>query len=58
VPSYVTHIYSYIFHSAHPALQIRIDDRGTQHYTQFDAQPHPNVKPMAYASNGMAGMMM
>lgn len=26
-------------------------------YTQFDAVPHPNIKPMAYASNGMAGMI-
>jgi serine/threonine-protein phosphatase 5 len=26
-------------------------------YTQFDAVPHPNIKPMAYASNGMQGLM-
>ncbi|KAF1944926.1 protein phosphatase 5 [Clathrospora elynae] len=26
-------------------------------FTQFDAVPHPNIKPMAYASNGMAGMI-
>jgi len=29
---------------------IRIDDRGEQKYIQFDAQPHPPMKPMAYAS--------
>ncbi|KAL6708273.1 Palmitoyl-protein thioesterase 1 [Coniothyrium glycines] len=26
-------------------------------FTQFDAVPHPNIKPMAYASNGMASMI-
>lgn len=26
-------------------------------YTQFDAVWHPDIKPMAYASNGMGGMM-
>lgn len=26
-------------------------------FTQFDAVPHPNIKPMAYASSGMAGMI-
>lgn len=26
-------------------------------YTKFDAVPHPNIKPMAYASNGLMGMV-
>ena len=26
-------------------------------YTQFDAVPHPDVKPMAYANNGLMSMM-
>ncbi|KAF5848050.1 hypothetical protein GGP41_009277 [Bipolaris sorokiniana] len=26
-------------------------------FTQFDAVAHPNIKPMAYASQGMAGMI-
>ena len=26
-------------------------------FTQFDAVAHPNIKPMAYASSGMAGMI-
>ncbi|KAK4506070.1 hypothetical protein PRZ48_004035 [Zasmidium cellare] len=26
-------------------------------YTQFDAVPHPDIKPMAYANNGMMSMM-
>ena len=39
-------------------LQIRIDAEGNQVYTQFDAQPHPPMKPMAYASNGLASLLM
>lgn len=38
--------------------QIRIDATGEQTYTQFDAQPHPPMKPMAYASNGLASLLM
>jgi serine/threonine-protein phosphatase 5 len=26
-------------------------------YTKFDAVPHPKIKPMAYASSGMAGLI-
>eukprot|EP00983_Pelagomonas_calceolata_P076820 1153588-Pelagomonas_calceolata.AAC.2 len=26
------------------------------HFTTFEAQPHPNVKPMAYANSFMFGM--
>lgn len=26
-------------------------------FTKFDAVPHPNIKPMAYASNGMQGLI-
>ncbi|KAF2711182.1 serine/threonine-protein phosphatase-like protein 5 [Pleomassaria siparia CBS 279.74] len=26
-------------------------------FTKFDAVPHPNIKPMAYASNGIQGMI-
>lgn len=26
-------------------------------FTQFDAVPHPDIKPMAYASNGLQGML-
>jgi hypothetical protein len=37
--------------------QIRIDERGTQHHTQFEAKPHPPLKPMAYSS-GLGSMMM
>ena len=34
----------------------RIDERGTMKFEVFDAQPHPNVKPMAYAGQ-MGGML-
>jgi len=37
---------------------IRIDSAGTQTYTQFDATPHPPMKPMAYAQGGLASLMM
>ncbi|KAH7913689.1 phosphoprotein phosphatase [Hygrophoropsis aurantiaca] len=37
---------------------IRIDSSGEQKYTQFDATPHPPMKPMAYAQGGLASLMM
>ncbi|KAJ7045719.1 phosphoprotein phosphatase [Mycena alexandri] len=40
------------------ALNIRIDSEGTQKYTQFEAMPHPNIKPMAYLQGGLGSMMM
>lgn len=33
-----------------------IDDRGTVKWTTFDAQPHPDVRPMAYAG-GMSSLL-
>ncbi len=35
----------------------RIDEQGTMKFEVFEAQPHPNVKPMAYAGSGMGGML-
>lgn len=35
----------------------RIDDQGTIQWTEFSAQTHPNIKPMAYAGNAMNGML-
>lgn len=37
--------------------QIRIDSAGTQKYTQFDAKPHPPMKPMAYSSGGLQSLL-
>lgn len=40
------------------AAYIRMQADGTLSYHQFDAVPHPNVKPMAYSSGfGFSGMM-
>jgi serine/threonine-protein phosphatase 5 len=36
---------------------IKIGPEYKLNFTQFDAVPHPNVKPMAYASNGLSGMI-
>lgn len=35
----------------------RIDERGTITWTTFEAQPHPDIKPMAYAGNIMGGLL-
>ncbi|KAG2755256.1 phosphoprotein phosphatase, partial [Suillus brevipes Sb2] len=37
---------------------IRIDAEGDQKYFQFEATPHPPMKPMAYAQGGLASLMM
>ncbi|OJA13066.1 hypothetical protein AZE42_01901 [Rhizopogon vesiculosus] len=37
---------------------IRIDATGEQQYFQFEATPHPPMKPMAYAQGGLASLMM
>ncbi|KAG1734694.1 phosphoprotein phosphatase [Suillus paluster] len=37
---------------------IRIDAEGEQKYFQFEATPHPPMKPMAYAQGGLASLMM
>jgi serine/threonine-protein phosphatase 5 len=35
----------------------RIDPQGTIEYIQFDAQPHPDLKPMHYSQSPMSGMV-
>ncbi|SNX87375.1 related to phosphoprotein phosphatase (serine/threonine specific protein phosphatase) [Melanopsichium pennsylvanicum] len=35
----------------------RIDDQGSIGWTVFEAQPHPNIRPMAYVGNAMNGML-
>ncbi|KAK6440910.1 Palmitoyl-protein thioesterase 1 [Oleoguttula sp. CCFEE 5521] len=35
---------------------INFDEKYEPEYHQFDAVPHPDIKPMAYANNGMMGM--
>jgi hypothetical protein len=38
--------------------KIRIDSAGTREYVQFQAVPHPRMKPMAYLQGGMQQLMM
>ncbi|WFD00511.1 protein-serine/threonine phosphatase [Malassezia yamatoensis] len=35
----------------------RIDAQGTLSWTTFTAQPHPNIRPMAYANGPMGGLV-
>lgn len=39
-------------------LKVRVDAAGSCDYRQFEAVPHPPLKPMAYAQSGMASMFM
>lgn len=49
---------NYVDQGGNKGAYIRIDAEGTQEYTQFEAQPHPNVRPMAYQAGGLANLMM
>lgn len=49
---------NYVDQAGNKGAFIRIDSAGTQEYFQFEAQPHPAMKPMAYASSGLSGLMM
>ncbi|KAI0695456.1 phosphoprotein phosphatase [Cytidiella melzeri] len=48
---------NYVDQTGNKGAFIRIDESGNQKYTQFDAKPHPPMKPMAYASSGMASLL-
>ncbi|KAL1723979.1 Metallo-dependent phosphatase-like protein [Schizophyllum commune] len=37
---------------------IRIDAAGSQEYIQFEARPHPPMRPMAYVQVGLQNLMM
>ncbi|KAH8985935.1 phosphoprotein phosphatase [Lactarius hatsudake] len=49
---------NYVDQGGNKGAFIRIDAEGTQKYIQFEAQPHPNVRPMAYQTGGLANLMM
>ncbi|KAF5326277.1 hypothetical protein D9611_000049 [Ephemerocybe angulata] len=49
---------NYVDQSGNKGAFIRIDSEGTREYIQFEASPHPPMKPMAYLQGGMASMMM
>ncbi|KAJ6499103.1 phosphoprotein phosphatase [Mycena sanguinolenta] len=49
---------NYVDQGRNKGAFIRIDSEGTQKYTQFEAQPHPPMKPMAYLQGGLNSLMM
>jgi len=38
--------------------KIRINSTGSCEYFQFEAKPHPPVRPMAYVQGGLGNLMM
>ncbi|KAJ6596660.1 phosphoprotein phosphatase [Mycena sp. CBHHK59/15] len=49
---------NYVDQGRNKGAYIRIDAAGTQQHFQFEATPHPPMKPMAYLQGGLGGMMM
>ncbi|KAH6914307.1 phosphoprotein phosphatase [Coprinopsis sp. MPI-PUGE-AT-0042] len=49
---------NYVDQSGNKGAFIRIDSAGTREYIQFDAVPHPPLKPMAYVQDGLKNLMM
>ncbi|KAK0225893.1 phosphoprotein phosphatase [Armillaria fumosa] len=49
---------NYVDQAGNKGAFIRIDASGAQSYFQFDASPHPAVKPMAYVQGGLGSLMM
>ncbi|KAI6110627.1 phosphoprotein phosphatase [Pisolithus croceorrhizus] len=49
---------NYVDQVGNKGAYIRIDASGDLRYTQFEAQPHPPMKPMAYAIGGLANLVM
>ncbi|KAJ3490364.1 hypothetical protein NLI96_g1484 [Meripilus lineatus] len=48
---------NYVDQAGNKGAFIRIDSVGNQKYTQFEAKPHPPMKPMAYVSGGLASIL-
>ncbi|KAG6819735.1 hypothetical protein H0H93_009126 [Arthromyces matolae] len=49
---------NYVDQGGNKGAFIRIDSAGDQKYYQFEAQPHPPLKPMAYVQGGLGSMFM
>ncbi|KAF9568058.1 phosphoprotein phosphatase [Agrocybe pediades] len=49
---------NYVDQSGNKGAFIRIDSTGDRKYTQFEASPHPPMKPMAYVQGGLGSLMM
>ncbi|TFL02450.1 Metallo-dependent phosphatase-like protein [Pterulicium gracile] len=48
---------NYVDQGGNKGAFIRIDAAGTEEYFQFEAQPHPPMKPMAYMQGGLGNLM-
>ncbi|KAF8348343.1 phosphoprotein phosphatase [Amanita rubescens] len=48
---------NYVDQARNKGAFVRVDSSGEKEFKQFEASPHPPMKPMAYAG-GMAGLMM
>ncbi|EJD02809.1 protein phosphatase 5 [Fomitiporia mediterranea MF3/22] len=49
---------NYVDQSGNRGAFVRVDSSGRCEYRQFDAKPHPPLKPMAYAQGSLASMFM
>ncbi|KAF8813780.1 protein phosphatase 5 [Phlegmacium glaucopus] len=49
---------NYVDQTGNKGAFIRIDATGNQEFTQFEASPHPPMKPMAYVQGGLGNLMM
>lgn len=49
---------NYVDQAGNKGAYIRIDASGNLKYSQFEAQPHPPLKPMAYVMGGLPSLMM
>ncbi|KAG5648620.1 hypothetical protein DXG03_003231 [Asterophora parasitica] len=49
---------NYVDQGGNKGAFIRIDAAGTQQYFQYEAMPHPPLKPMAYVQGGLGSMFM
>ncbi|KAJ7594025.1 phosphoprotein phosphatase [Mycena floridula] len=49
---------NYVDQGGNKGAFIRIDSAGTRKYTQYEAVPHPALKPMAYMKNPLSNLMM
>ncbi|PPR05835.1 hypothetical protein CVT26_010115 [Gymnopilus dilepis] len=49
---------NYVDQGANKGAFIRIDSKGNREYTQFEASPHPPMRPMAYVQGGLGSLMM
>ncbi|KAJ3829954.1 phosphoprotein phosphatase [Lentinula raphanica] len=49
---------NYVDQAGNKGAYVRIDSCGEQQYFQFEATPHPPMRPMAYVQGGLGSMMM